>query len=246
MTNVACHLQVARMFGAAEPDTLAVQELTLKIFDAFDVIRIINLPERTDRRREMEAELGAIGLLDDPRVAFFPAIRPLDAGDFMSIGARGVYESQKQLLAEAAQRGQSILILEDDCAFRLGAETYQTQGKWDIFYGGYLARQPQDLFSSDIEGAHMMGFTAEGAESVTKYLAGLKYEGIHPPIDGAYVWFRRSNPTVMTEFAIPPLARQRASRSDIAPPKPWDEMPLLRMLSRELRRFRNQLAVGRR
>lgn len=218
----------------------------MSIFDAFDMIRIINLPERPDRRWEMEEELGTIGLLDDPRVAFFPAIRPADRGDFTSIGARGVYEGQKQLLAEAAREGRSILILEDDCAFRVGAKDYVAPTEWDIFYGGYLARQPENLLTSDIEGAHMMGFSALGARSVATYLENLRYEGIHPPIDAAYVWFRREYPSVPTVFAVPPLARQRASRSDIAAPKAWDSVPLLRSASSALRQLRNRLASGRR
>lgn len=224
----------------------AVREPALSIFDVFDMIRVINLPDRTDRRRDMEAELTALGLLADPRLAFFAAIRPRGPGDFTSIGARGVYEGHKRLLTEAAERGHSILILEDDCCFRAGAGSYTACGDWDIFYGGYRARQPENLFSSDIEGAHMMGFTARGARLVADYLQDLRYEGIHPPIDAAYVWFRRAHPTVATEFAVPPLAHQRASRSDIAPPKPWDIVPVVKSASAAFRKFRNRVAAKRR
>ena len=34
----------------------------MKLIDQFDRIYIVNLPERSDRRREMEAELGRLGL----------------------------------------------------------------------------------------------------------------------------------------------------------------------------------------
>src|SRR3546814_1261757 len=74
----------------------------MTIFDHFDAIRIVNLAQRTDRRRAMNRELARVGLAGDPRVAFFSAIRPADAGRFTSIGARGVYLSQKHLLREAA------------------------------------------------------------------------------------------------------------------------------------------------
>ena len=50
------------------------------MFEPFDSVRIINLPERRDRRREMMRELTTLGLANDPRVAFFPAIRPAEAG----------------------------------------------------------------------------------------------------------------------------------------------------------------------
>ena len=57
--------------------------------ECFDRIRVINLVERRDRRRDMERELAGIGLADDPRVAFISALRPNDAGNFTSVGARG-------------------------------------------------------------------------------------------------------------------------------------------------------------
>ncbi|WP_056376133.1 MULTISPECIES: hypothetical protein [unclassified Sphingopyxis] len=211
----------------------------MTIFQHFDRIRIINLPYRTDRRRAMERELAKVGLAGDPRVSFFDAIRPESAGSFTSIGARGVYASQKILLGEAAAAGESLLILEDDCIFSPGAENRTFSGDWDIFYGGYHASIPSDLPRSDIQGAHMMGFSRQAASLVFDYLEQLQYEGIHPPIDGAYVWFRRANPEVRTLFAEPPLAGQRPSRSDIASLAWFDRLPLLRSaatFARSLRR----------
>jgi glycosyl transferase family 25 len=207
------------------------------VLDSFDRIRIINLPHRRDRRREMDCELQRAGLLGDPRVSYFAAIRPSDKGDFTSIGARGVYESQRMILREAAAAGQSVLILEDDCAFREGIATYRSRSAWDIFYGGYDASDPSDLGNSDIVGAHMMGFSPKGAALVSDYLEKLAYKGVHPPIDAAYVWFRRAHPEVPTEFAIPPLAHQRSSRSDIAPLPFFDRTPILRELAGVARRF---------
>jgi glycosyl transferase family 25 len=217
---------------------VALSGADLSIFNSFDTIRIINLPARTDRRREMEAELRALQLIDDPRVRFFNGIRPAKRLDFTSVGARGVFEGHKALLQEAAAAGQSILILEDDCAFRADAADYRTDEPWDIFYGGYKAADPQDLPHSDIEMAHMMGFTARGARLVADYLERLRYTGDHPPIDAAYVWFRRAHPEVATAFAVPPLAWQRSSPSDIAP-KPWDRLTLTRTLATAYRKLRN-------
>lgn len=207
----------------------------MTVFDHFDRIRIINLPQRADRRREMAAELERLGLTDDPKITYFPAIRPADAGRFTSIGARGVYESQKAILREAAQANQSVLILEDDCDFVAGAQSYKLSGKWAIFYGGHNAADPDDLQNSDIMGAHMMGFSRDGAKAVSDYLEHLVYDGIHPPIDAAYVWFRRAYPEVPTLFAVPPLAGQRASRSDIADLKWYDRWPAIRQIANFLR-----------
>jgi hypothetical protein len=199
------------------------------MFAPFDRIRIINLPERRDRRSEMEQELAGLGLTEDPRVGFFPAIRPPDAGTFTSIGARGVYLSQLAILREAAEAGVSVLILEDDCDFVPAARDYDFGDGWDIFYGGYFAIDPdKDLADSDIVGAHMMGFTAKAAMQICAYLDALDFDGIHPPIDAAYVWFRRAHPEVPTRFATPPLAGQRSSRSDIANLRLYDQIPLLR------------------
>src|SRR3546814_19427682 len=89
----------------------------------------------------MNRELARVGLAGDPRVAFFSAIRPADAGRFTSIGARGVYLSQKHLLREAAAARHSLLILEDDCLFLPGAADRVFGKDWDIFYGGYTASE---------------------------------------------------------------------------------------------------------
>lgn len=213
----------------------------MKVFDHFDRIRIINLSYRTDRRREMDSELAAVGLAGDPRVAYFAAIRPSDAGNFTSIGARGCYESQKAILREAAAAQESVLILEDDCSFVAGAADRQVAPGWDIFYGGYTAASPDNLNSSDIQCSHMMGFSREGARRASDYLDGLRYEGVHPPIDAAYVWYRRANPDVVTEFAVPPLGEQRSSRSDIADLKWFDRSPLTRGGANALRRLRRML-----
>ena len=211
------------------------------MFAAFDRIRIINLPERRDRRRDMERELAGVGLASDPRVSFFPAVRPADAGDFTSIGAHGVYRSQHAILREAAEANQSVLILEDDCDFTPAARGYDFGEGWDIFYGGYYAKDPANLAASDIIGAHMMGFSAAGARLVCAYLDSLRYEGVHPPIDAAYIWFRRTHPEVATRFAIPPLGIQRSSRSDIVDPRFYDRLPLLAPAASFARRLLRQM-----
>lgn len=212
----------------------------MSVFNYFDRITIINLPHRTDRRREMDKELQTLGLANDPRVSYFAAIRPQDKGRFTSIGARGVYESQKQILREAAAANQSLLILEDDCEFVNGAQFYELPESWEIFYGGHYASQPDNLENSDIIGAHLMGFSRLGVKAMSEYLEQLECDGIHPPIDAAYIWFRRAHPNVETHFAVPPLAGQRSSRSDIANLKWFDRTPIVRMVVSLLRTIRRR------
>ena len=198
------------------------------MFEAFDIIRVINLRSRRDRRNQMLAQLQSVGLADDARVAFFDAIRPVDKGPFSSVGAHGVYLSHKAILQEAVDRSASVLILEDDCDISESALQLDIGRGWDVFYGGYLASDPSDLDNSDIIGAHMMGFSAEGAKSMLDYLNGLCLSAQHPPIDGAYVWFRRDNPKSIALFAVPPVGFQRPSRSDIEPGKIFNRVPVLR------------------
>ncbi|MFY7904901.1 MAG: hypothetical protein ACOVO0_02090, partial [Burkholderiaceae bacterium] len=88
----------------------------MKLTDLFDRIVIINLPERTDRQRQVAAELRRLDLeLRTPGVQLFPAIKPDDAADFPSRGARGAYLSHLEVLRLARRDGvQALLVMEDD------------------------------------------------------------------------------------------------------------------------------------
>ncbi len=198
------------------------------LFDHFDAVRIINLKHRTDRRAQMEGELRRLGASGDPRVAFFDACRFDQPGTFTSIGARGVYHSQLAILEEAAAQGSSVLILEDDVDFTSTARDTTLPADWQIFYGGHYASRPEDLRDSDIIGAHCMGFRADVVPALATYLRGLLALDDHPPIDGAYVWYRRAHPEIVTHFAVPPIANQRPSRTDIADQRFFDRWPGLR------------------
>ncbi|MFK3891084.1 hypothetical protein [Sphingomonas sp. NPDC079357] len=212
------------------------------LFDHFDRVRVINLKHRTDRRAQMVGELRRIGADRDPRVAFFDACRFDDAGTFTSIGARGVYHSHLAILEEAAAQGASVLILEDDVDFTAAARDTALPAGWQIFYGGHYAAQPDDLQRSDIIGAHCMGFSANIVPALATYLRGLLALDDHPPIDGAYVWYRRAHPAIVTHFAVPPIADQRPSRTDIADLRFFDRWPVLRQAAQFARRFKRRLA----
>ena len=210
------------------------------LFDAFDMIRIINLTHRTDRRADMLGELRKVGLEGDPRVSFFNACSFDDAGTFRSKGERGVFHSHLAILEEAAANGRSVLILEDDVDFDDAVVSYRLPKPCSIFYGSYSASNPDDLAGSDITGAHFMGFDADAAKHVADYLNKILRNGDQPPIDGAYVWFRRAYPKVLTQFAQPILGDQRPSRSDIADVRFFDALPGLReaaSLGRRIKRY---------
>jgi hypothetical protein len=226
------------------------------VFAAFDRIRIVNLAHRTDRRREMEEQLALVGLRDDPRVEFFPALSFDDPAPFRRAGSRGNFESRVILFREAASANESLLVLEDDCDFVLpDILTYELPERWDVFYGGYTLSNGDDPSTGEIQGSHFMGFSRWAVEAAAQYLSDyLKPDfevdpiaarvpgfdpAVRPPIDGAFVWFRRAHPDLATVFAR--LGVQRSSRTDVGDQKWFDRVPVLRDAAGQLRRVRRKL-----
>ncbi len=224
----------------------------VSFFDAFDAVRILNLPHRDDRRREMREELARVGLADDPRVSFFEASVGPDAGRFLNKNVHGCFLSHLALLETAAKAGERVLALEDDCDFNAAARDYVLPDRWDIFYGGYEAQDPSDLADSNIIGAHCMGYSPEAARRLSAYLRSMLEDpdfapdakaalepdfdpAIKPPLDGAIVWFRRANPDLVTVFAQ--IAEQRPSRSDITSGRLDRLAPGVATVARRLKRM---------
>src|SRR5689334_12871580 len=86
-------------------------------FKIFDEVRIINLVDREDRRREMSRQLERLGA-SPANASFFEAHRPVSRGEFPSLGARGCFESHLAVLSGARDRGvETLLLLEDDFEF---------------------------------------------------------------------------------------------------------------------------------
>ncbi len=223
-----------------------------RLFATFDRLYVINLAARDDRRREMAEELARLGLgFDHPRVHLFDAVRPESAGPFRSIGAHGAFLSQLGLLTEARKDGlRSILMLEDDCDFVASAQERLPElldrldsGGVGLFYGGYelpegdagfdltgpdLARVPPAL---TIRLAHCLGFGPAAIEALPDFLGAMLTRPAGSPdggpmdVDGAYNWFRRACPDYPTYLAIPPIAYQRPSRTDISATGPLDRLP---------------------
>jgi GR25 family glycosyltransferase involved in LPS biosynthesis len=112
--------------------------------NATRAIYVINLEHRTDRRIAMEKQLLRIGW----RAEFFRAIRPDNAADFPSIGARGCFLSHLSVLRNAQKAGvQQLVILEDDLNFapkfverwNLSMSSLETK-TWSIFYPGHTLK----------------------------------------------------------------------------------------------------------
>jgi glycosyl transferase family 25 len=214
----------------------------LSVFAAYQRIRIINLASRRDRRRQMRRELSRVGLAGDRRVAFFEAVKPDAAAPWRSIGERGCFESHLAILKEAAEAGESVMILEDDADFTAAAGLRRPEV--DVLWGG-------GTYHSDehIEGTHCIGFSAQAAKRLVPFLEGLKGHPSPPPIDGAYVWFRRANPDIRVHLCAPQIAVQRPSVSDIAGARGLDRYsvarPALAVLRRIKREWRRRRLNGR-
>jgi glycosyl transferase family 25 len=223
-----------------------------RLFASFDHIYVVNLADRTDRLAEMAGELERIGTsFDDPRVRRFEAIRPADPGGFRSIGARGCFLSQLEVLRDALRTGhRRILLFEDDLDFvpdieRLLPPVLDALDAHDfgIFYGGYqypdgegYGRSKAPLVKADpnrpVRLAHFIGFDRSVLERLVPYLelmiarpAG-SIAGGPMDVDGAYGWFRAAHPELHTWLAEPQLGVQRPSRTDISSPGLLDRLPV--------------------
>jgi hypothetical protein len=231
--------------------------------DLFQRIYVINLVTREDRRREMADQLARIGLsFDSPQVRLFPAVRPESAGDFPSVGARGCFLSHLGILRQSASEGlERILIVEDDLNFvadfvpRAASLVPRLLGtRFEIFYGGYelgmIPGATGDGYwmaepAQAIQTTHFIGFHGEAIAAAAAYLAAMLERPAGDPdggpmhVDGAYSWFRRSRPDLLTILALPQLGYQRASRTDIHELAWFDRLPVVRELVSAVRRARN-------
>jgi hypothetical protein len=191
--------------------------------------------------------------LEPGRVEFFEAVRKESAEGFPTLGLHGCFLSHLGVLKRARADGLSrVLVFEDDCQItrRLGAYRdsilEQLQGQpWDLVYLGHdLDLGPVDpeapprlsRYSRDIALLHFYGVN----HTVFDRLIGFLEASIHRPPghpeggpmspDGAFSYFRRLNPDVVTLVASPILGWQRSSRTDNHPLRWVDRYPVVRDL----------------
>lgn len=234
--------------------------------DYFDKIFVINLPSRADRRKEIDHQLRRLGLsLLDERVVLFPAVRPNTAGSFPSIGAHGCFMSHLGVLRMAQSHDlNNILILEDDCDFskHVKEQTPQLVAAlqhidWALFYGGALnmfEAQPlgHDLqlvnASAGLMGSHCIAVSGAVVPQLVAYFdAMLKRpagspEGGPMHVDGAYSWFRKEHPELISVIADPEWAFQRSSATDVHEQRWFDRILLVRKITGLLRKIKNAVA----
>jgi GR25 family glycosyltransferase involved in LPS biosynthesis len=223
---------------------------------------VINLPHREDRRRDTEAMLVKTGF---PPAAFFPAVRPETAEPFGSRGEHGCFLSHRAVLESPLAVG-GVFILEDDASIQTDHEGLRAlfsslPEDWDIFYVGHM-QLPENKttwasngivsVAKEIEfiGSHCYMVNASAVDrlrhALDVFLARPRGhpEGGPMPYDGALNVARRQLGLV-TYAAIPSLASQRSSRTDVGPLKWFDRYPLIMRVVETLRRLKNSAAKDR-
>jgi glycosyl transferase family 25 len=239
------------------------------LIDYFAITRIINLPERRDRREETREELRRNGLPFAPKAAFFEATRPASADSFPTLGTKGCFLSHLGVLRALSASGlPNVLVLEDDVRFepkllrgqaQLLAELDRT--RWDVVYFGRLdgpvpegkASKLRVLESGDgVMGLHCYAIKLEAARRFQVYLEACLTRPPGDPIggpmhvDGALSMFRAQNPDIVTLIVEPYMADQRSSRTDIHHLASYENLPLLRTALSVARRARNAVTRVRR
>ena len=203
-------------------------------FEAFDEVRIINLVDRTDRRREISDQLKQVGGFAS-NISYFDAHRPSSPGEFPSLGARGCFESHLAILREARERGsRTLLVLEDDLDFtrdgraRIDLTIAELAPKdWSFFYGAHIMQAKgrrglvQIAADEPVMTTSFVAFRSAAIPELVDFLETMSKRPAGSPdwgpmhVDGAYTVFRQLSPKHRTCAALPSLGRQRSSPSDV-------------------------------
>lgn len=228
--------------------------------DYFDRVYIINLPERTDRRADMEKELASAGLSPAPdHIEFFPAVKVADAAGFANAGYHGCFRSHLEVFKKAREvSAKHLLVLEDDAAFsphfhrdeEALAAQLQSQ-PWGLALLGHEDLEPPSdrpirliSFPGEVGLSHfyavhfsILDRLIEFFEAVLRRPPGHPDGGPMSP-DGALNFFLARNPDIPAFITAPNLGRQRSSRSDLSP-RWFDRIPVMRQAVELLRRAKH-------
>ena len=227
----------------------------MSLNNVFDRIVVINLPDRLDRRREMQEQLRRASV----RAEFFPATRVKEAGDWPGCGARGCFMSHYRLLKDSLeQETRHLLVLEDDLDFspllkelEQELEVKIATSNWDLLYLGHVEPVSGEAevelipWHAPLMTAHFYAVNRRILPRLVEFMELVLSRPAGHPLggpqhyDGALCMFRAQNPDVNTLIAVPNLGFQRSSRSDIS--SAWyDKLPVVGSLintGRRLRRY---------
>lgn len=215
--------------------------------ELFDMVRIINMTSRTDRREEtiQEFQRGHLPVGTD-QIDFFPAVTPDAADGFSTRGAKGCYMSHLEILREAqARKARHLLVLEDDIAFvrdinMLGADAFRKLQEldWDLAYFGHILSShrnnpewriaDQPMFTS-----HCYAVNGKALPELIRLLEGILTRPPGDPqggpmhYDAALNWFFRHNVNIKAYYYTYCLGFQRPSATNIHKPGTLDRLPLI-------------------
>lgn len=206
--------------------------------DLFALTRVLNLPARTDRLREISAQLDVLGMpFVAGEVELLPAICPAEAAGFSNSAVHGCFLSHLEILRDARARGvANLLVIEDDLqVLPQDVETLYSMAEqlmerpWDIAYFGHSIPAPPTQapgwvsFRGELRTSHFYAVHRPVFSPLIAYLEDcLKRPPGHPvggpmEYDGALNMFRLWYPETVTLIAQPSLGGQRSSPSDIHP-----------------------------
>jgi glycosyl transferase family 25 len=234
----------------------------MNLYEYFDRIAIIHLPDRRDRYQSLATELRDIGFdIQQPKVQIPHAPVPSDWSGWPSRGVYGNFLSHLGILRQALQDGlQTVWVLEDDAIFsrrmrreqRALVKTLQERD-WDICFFGHsltheqLAEQPVGLVApnADFIWAHCYAVHARVLPRLVSYLEqAIALPAHHPQgsrlyIDAAFTLFRRLNPDVVALVYNPALSIQKGCTSSLNDPRWYDTAAVTRPLVSFVRRARD-------
>lgn len=232
------------------------------LFEYFDRIEIIHLPERTDRLAALRAELARVGLdIDGAKVRIPTAPRSETTNGFPSRGVYGNFLSHLDIIERAYQDGlNSVLVLEDDALFSHSFNRRQASiaghlrtHEWDELFLGHsitsgLPSSKSGLvkLSGDFLWAHCYAVHRRIMPRMVEYLRQtIERPAGHPDggklyIDAAHTLFRRRNPDIICLVSSPCLSIQKGSQSSLNSAPWYDRSGPGRALSAMARNVRDE------
>lgn len=241
------------------------RKATKRLVEYFDRAYIINLEDRPDRRREVTDEFRRLGIdIPNRQVHFFTAQRETEKGGFSDAGTRGCFTSRRNVLEQASRdKLRNVLVFEDDVSFRETDASIQDQmlqelssAAWDIVFFGYLLPADNRLkgplleFPGGIMGAHFYGVNGTFVDTLLRFM---RESESRPPghpdggpmsFDGALNHVRIQTPSTRILLAVPNLAFQRSSRTDVHPTAVFDRVRFLEPFVSGVRAIKHKIRMA--
>jgi glycosyl transferase family 25 len=233
------------------------------LFDYFDRVAIIHLPQRTDRFRSLKSELASVGLdIHSSKVAIPEPPIPQDPNGFPSRGVYGNFLSHLGIIEAAYRDGlETVLILEDDAIFSKAFRRNQSKmagylvgNPWDqVFIGHSVADKLPDTpsglvrFRGSFFWAHCYAVHRRIMPRMIEYMKGTIARptgsalGGKMYIDGAYSLFRKQHPDIICLLSSPRLSIQKGSASSLNDPPWYSGNTIVNASTITLRRVRDEL-----